>query len=174
MKKWFLRVSIIVVLLGSMFGFLYTNWEKPEEALSRGLTALISLDEAVAKDYFESRDFQNLWAIVDFRDTRFQELFAQSFDLRVVSMESEGSTYRINASIANRDVNYAYEAIKEESDTFALVVVEKYEELFFELQRAPYIYFNVTIVVERKGLQYVIVSDSRWLDALLGGWLTQM
>jgi hypothetical protein len=179
MKRRTWALLIVILAVSGLAFYAWTNWESAGQAAQRGIESIVKKDHSVAKNYFTNTDYLQVMAVFTVGDRGIEEAFARNLSVEVIDYEKQNEYYIVNCWITNRDVSEVFMRIKQQHDLSTDTVEDILKDPLLAQAFAsamynpdiPLITRAVTVRVNLVGIQWVIVPDSEWMDAAMGGWL---
>jgi hypothetical protein len=179
MKKWTLVLLIMILVVGGLVFYAYRNWESADQAAQRGIESIVKKDYEVAVNYFSDADYLRVMAIFTVGNQGIEEAFARNLSVEVIDYEKQNDYYIVNCWITNRDVSEVFKRIKQQHELSTDSVEDILKDPLLAQAFAsamynpdiPLITRAVSVKVNLVGIQWVIVPESEWMDAAMGGWL---
>ncbi len=179
MKKIVGLILIVIFIAGGLGFYAWRNWERADEAVVRGIETLVKKEYVTAVSYFTDSDYLQLMAVFSVGDTGIEEAIARNLTVEVIDYRREDGYYIVNCWITNRDVAQVFSRIKEQHQLSTNTVEDILKDDLLSAAFAsamynpdiPLITRAVEVRVNLVGIQWVIVPDSEWMDAAMGGWL---
>lgn len=179
MKKIIGLILIVIFIAGGLGFYAWRNWERADEAVVRGIESLVKKEYATAVNYYTDSDYLQLMAVFSVGDTGIEEAIARNLTVEVIDYRREDGYYIVNCWITNRDVAQVFSRIKEQHQLSTNTVEDILKDDLLSAAFAsamynpdiPLITRAVEVRVNLVGIQWVIVPDSEWMDAAMGGWL---
>jgi len=177
-KRTWLMLTIVLVL--SVLGFFaWQNWERADEAVVRGIEAMVKKDYMTARNYFTESDYLQLMAVFSVGEQNIEEALARNFSVEVIDYKKQDGYYIVNCWITNRDVSEVFKRIKQQhelsTDTIEYILKDSFLSQAFASAMynadIPLITRAVEVRVSLEGIQWIILPSSEWMDAAMGGWL---
>jgi hypothetical protein len=179
MKKITGLMLIVIVVVGGLGFYAWRNWERADQAAVRGIESMVKKDYATAINYYTESDYLQLMAVLTVGDLGIEEAIARNLTVEVIDYKKEDGYYIVNCWITNRDVSQVFMRVKQQH----ALTIDSVEDILNDslLSQAfasamynsdiPLITRTVEVRVNLVGIQWVIVPESEWMDAAMGGWL---
>lgn len=179
MKKTIWFILIVIIVVGGLGFYAWRNWERADQAAVRGIVSMVKKDYATAINYYLKPDYLQLMAVLTVGDQGIEEAIARNLTVEVIDYKKEDGYYIVNCWITNRDVSEVFARVKQQHELTIDSIEDILNDSFLSQAFAsamynseiPLITRTVEVRVNLVGIQWVIVPESEWMDAAMGGWL---
>lgn len=179
MKKLTWLILIVTVVVVGLGFYAWRNWERADQAAVRGIESIVKKDYATAINYYLKPDYLQLMAVFTVGDRGIEEAIARNLTVEVIDYKREDGYYIVNCWITNRDVAQVFMRVKQQHELTTSSIEDILNDSLLSQAFAsamynpdiPLITRTVKVRVNLEGIQWIIVPDSEWMDAAMGGWL---